>query len=193
MEEIIQVLKEMNKISWLDIIAIITPIILSVIAIVISICTMKKQNKIALFDKRLDVYDELTSLKIFYDNLEFCINANNLKNKIGFVNTKVLEDLIVATLKINPQEEGRAFIKIYIARLDRVLTSSWLLFDFIDKKDIQKLFGTSQAHPSKMNKLFNALFSYKECELNVHIAEAKVELKIFTDKYLEKIEKQLKL
>lgn len=69
MEELISILKEMNKISLLDVIAIIAPLILSVVAIGISISTARKQNKITLFEKKYKVYVFYKYTFAGFDNL----------------------------------------------------------------------------------------------------------------------------
>lgn len=45
--------------SWIDYFIAFAPLLLSIVSICISICTSRKQNKIALLDKRLAIYTDL--------------------------------------------------------------------------------------------------------------------------------------
>lgn len=206
--EVIVTLNEINKSGWLDVVSVGIPIIVSIIAIGISICTANGQNKIALFEKRLAVYDEITSLKVFYDNLSAFINSNNdsnPENNMCEIDKEVLKNLIKTTLQNNSEELKLDFAMIYLARLDRSLTSSWLLFDFITEKDIEQLFKGYQTGESSMYKLFEILFEedrsdsnddnycYDHKRLNDALESVQGELKIFTDKYLKRMESKIKL
>ena len=52
MEEVVKAIEKLAEKSIIDYLVIIVPIILSIVAIGISIATARKQNKIALFDRR---------------------------------------------------------------------------------------------------------------------------------------------
>lgn len=70
-----------------DYIIPLTPILLSVIAIIISIKTSKRQNKISLFDKRYEVFKRCLH---FYDVAHnyWCLGS---RSSIGIVELKELE------------------------------------------------------------------------------------------------------
>ncbi len=79
MGELIQAINNLSQTSWLDICAVVAPIILSVVAIIISINTARKQNKIALYQERIKYLDEL---KFFISKIE--INEVPLTEKFFF-------------------------------------------------------------------------------------------------------------
>lgn len=60
MEELIKAVETLSQNTIFDYLIVIVPILLSIVAIVISIYTIHKQNKIALFEMR---YKALTQLK----------------------------------------------------------------------------------------------------------------------------------
>lgn len=62
LQELVEIVKTLNQRDFWDYAAIIAPLILSVVAIVISIYSIHEQNKIALFDKRYKANDILVFL-----------------------------------------------------------------------------------------------------------------------------------
>lgn len=69
-EELIKVIQALEQRDWIDIVAIFSPIILSVVAIIISIQTTKKQNAIAMFDKKYNVVFQLKTILSFELGIE---------------------------------------------------------------------------------------------------------------------------
>ena len=187
MEELIQVLKEMNTINWLDIVAIITPIILSVIAIVISICTMKKQNKIALLEKRLEIVNEIEKIQSFY--LDMSIQSKIIK-EVRITPDKLI---LICDLSLKYDENFKQFEtqggeKQYLSLYKRIQVireiscKSNILFKSVDSED---LFQT-----------------YIDIILDVYDDEENIQEKInefvtvgksFFDEKFEKMKSQLKL
>lgn len=49
MDELIHVIEKLSQKDWVDYLLIIIPILVSLVAIVISVATAQKQNRIALF------------------------------------------------------------------------------------------------------------------------------------------------
>ena len=60
-QELIEAIEKLSQKGWVDYLIVIVPIMLSVIAVFISISTARKQNSIALFDMR---YKALTQLEM---------------------------------------------------------------------------------------------------------------------------------
>jgi len=56
MENLVTSINNLGQRTWVDYLAIFAPIVLSVVAVWVSIATTKKQNKIALFKKRYEAY-----------------------------------------------------------------------------------------------------------------------------------------
>lgn len=65
MEEIVEAIEELAEKSIIDYLVIIVPIMLSVVAIGISIATAKKQNKIALFERRYACFFQIRMILKF--------------------------------------------------------------------------------------------------------------------------------
>ena len=63
--------------DWFDYLATLAPLVLSAIAVIISVSTARRQNRIALFEKRYVVYICLLKIKIYSER----IAAIRLKNK----------------------------------------------------------------------------------------------------------------
>ena len=52
MEELVKAIEKLAEKDLIDYLLVIVPILVSIVAIFISIATAKKQNKIALFERR---------------------------------------------------------------------------------------------------------------------------------------------
>ena len=72
MEELIVVVEKLGERDIVDYLIAFMPIVLSVIAIVISIHTTKKQNDIALFEKRYKVLAHVRSIIKFDESIHDC-------------------------------------------------------------------------------------------------------------------------
>ena len=56
--------------DWFDYLATGATLVLSIIAVIIAVSTARKQNKIAVFDKRYDIYQCLLKIVSFSDELK---------------------------------------------------------------------------------------------------------------------------
>lgn len=65
MQGLIDAINQSHSKDIIDIIAIFSPLVLSVVAIVISIYTVQKQNKISLFEMRYKAFATLKSIVLF--------------------------------------------------------------------------------------------------------------------------------
>ena len=59
MDELIIEIQKLSNKTWLDYFIAFAPLLLSAVSIYISVCISRKQNKIALLDKRLTIYIDL--------------------------------------------------------------------------------------------------------------------------------------
>lgn len=95
MQEIIEIIKaSIAKPDRWTIISTIISALTAIVAIIISICTAKKQNKIALYEKRLNCYLQFSELKSF---VEFIKNEENLPQKAA--EKSDTESLKISTLQ----------------------------------------------------------------------------------------------
>lgn len=62
MESLVTAINNLGQRAWIDYIAIFSPIVLSVVAVWVSMATARKQNKIELFEKRYKVYTLLMTI-----------------------------------------------------------------------------------------------------------------------------------
>lgn len=72
MGRLVRTIQALSERDWFDYLAVAAPLILSVVAIWISISTAKKQNKIALFDIRCKALHSINLLLAFGEKLEKC-------------------------------------------------------------------------------------------------------------------------
>ena len=62
--------------DWFDYLATGATLVLSIIAVIIAVSTARKQNKIAVFDKRYDIYQCLLKIVSFSDELKLNTKKN---------------------------------------------------------------------------------------------------------------------
>lgn len=72
-EELIKAVERISEKNWIDYGLIFVPILISILAIVISVLTARKQNKIALFEIKYDVISQIRLIKAFSN----CLAENN--------------------------------------------------------------------------------------------------------------------
>lgn len=122
----------LSTVQWKSIVdyaLIIVPIIVSCVAIGISVSTAKKQNKIALFEKRFEAYANLLKLKSFSDMLkrEECsfdikllapVNPQNTEGEIGRRCSEVLTNFQAFFYdgEKRPDSVNVARVMLYIVR-----------------------------------------------------------------------------
>lgn len=75
MQELVDAINQSHSKDLIDIISIFSPLVLSVVAIAISVYTMHKQNKISLFEKRFKVYCQFQKCWSFERLLETVNNS----------------------------------------------------------------------------------------------------------------------
>lgn len=96
MQEIIEIFKASTaKPDWWTIIPTIVSAAAALIAIAISVRTSQKQNKIALYEKRLNCYLQFSELRSF---VEFIKNEENLPQKAAEKSNTETESLKISTL-----------------------------------------------------------------------------------------------
>lgn len=69
MDNLVQAVEALAKKGILDYLLIIVPIIISFLAIIISVCTARKQNKIALFEKRYEALSQIRTMLSFSESI----------------------------------------------------------------------------------------------------------------------------
>ncbi len=75
MEELIKAVESISEKNWIDYGLIFVPILISILAVVISVLTAKKQNKIALFEIKYGVISQIRLIKAFSNCLKDSINS----------------------------------------------------------------------------------------------------------------------
>ena len=79
MDELISAIEKLSNKTWLDYFTTFVPLILSFVAICISMASIRNQNKISLLDKRLDIYT----------NLQVCISNVIVEGKVTTQNANM--------------------------------------------------------------------------------------------------------
>ncbi len=199
MEELVKAIEKMSEPNYLDYLAIVMPIALSLVAIIISISTARKQNKIALFQERYAIYQEVLECEdlafmciLAYDYCEKSL-ADDLLSRLSLY--------IEASINEGKLKNREIFIKDVCGELVDKMTfvnevSSYITSKESYAKKASLLF--SNDYSSEICTLLNAIcrMLVLSCSTNDvhHAAETlKKEHLKFNDIVLPKMEKQLKL
>ena len=70
MDEVVKAIEKLAKKDIIDYLLVIVPIAISVVAVVISIATAKKQNKISLFERRYSCLFQIKMILNFADSIK---------------------------------------------------------------------------------------------------------------------------
>lgn len=70
MQDLVNAIHDLAVHDWVDYCAVFAPLILSAVAVLISIHTARKQNKIALFEKRYECYSSIKKFTSFADGIK---------------------------------------------------------------------------------------------------------------------------
>lgn len=150
----------------------------TVLAIFFAIRVANKQNKITLFEKRLEIFNTIISLKEFSDslkNVEFelsndAINESCKKNRIIIISHMN----VCFGLNIDYREKKEYLYEIHrcIEELKRKVTSTHLLFSFYSS---EKMKSDSQEVINTIENLIIGIFLLDEAK------KMKKEPKIYTD------------
>lgn len=70
MEELVKAIEKLAEKDLIDYLLVIVPILVSIVAIFISIATAKKQNKIALFERRYNCLFQIKTVLAFSKTIE---------------------------------------------------------------------------------------------------------------------------
>lgn len=82
MEELVKAIEKLAEKDLIDYLLVIVPILVSIVAIFISIATAKKQNKIALFEKKYNSLIQIHTIASFANSIK---DNNNLSSKLILV------------------------------------------------------------------------------------------------------------
>ncbi len=74
MEDIVKAIEKLAEKDIIDYLLVIVPIAISIVAIIISIATARKQNKIALFDKRFRCLSQIQMIVAFGKSIDSTAN-----------------------------------------------------------------------------------------------------------------------
>lgn len=155
MEEIVRAIEKISEKSIVDYFIIVVPIVISVCAIIVSVATARRQNKIAMFELR---HRALATLKrisnfssVFYvtSDSQVVIEAFNCCFATSIDSNDQLKALSNSRMKINDMEENVAIISDMLSELDKntvektfvglskIITDA-ICNGYIKDKDVQK-------------------------------------------------------
>lgn len=142
MDELIEAINSVSRNTFIDYLLIILPIVLSFVAICISISVAKKQNQIALLEKRAEAISLLNQILIFSNQIKnidennksgitsictfFYVNFDEKGLKKDQLNDSVSPTMVMATI-----EKLRAKLAVIEFLFDR--SSSTAIDDIIRK------------------------------------------------------------
>ncbi|MEA4937992.1 MAG: hypothetical protein VB091_00220 [Christensenella sp.] len=93
MRELIEAINRLSERDWFDYSSALLPLVLSIVAILIAINTSKRQNRIALFDIRYELFTELSLLIKrwhYFANAISGYAVDDLGNRIYYVSLTML-------------------------------------------------------------------------------------------------------
>ena len=82
MGDIARAIEKLSEKDIIDYLIVIVPVVISIVAIVISIATARKQNKIALFEKKYNSLIQIHTIASFANSIK---DNNNLSSKLILV------------------------------------------------------------------------------------------------------------
>ena len=146
-DDLTQAVQALSQKGLLDYLQIILPIVLSAIAIWISIRTASKQNKIALFEKRMSVLNEIERITCFAESVEGISKRDNeaiinIYNSIFGVHLKSFSDTMLENFYARIKQSELCFS----------------MTEFLFEEDYSK----------KMHFVIEALSNYMEKVLQYH-------------------------
>ena len=143
----------------IDYLLVVIPIVVSVVAIVISLQATRQQNRIALFEKRFSVFCCLQKCAAFDSLLEEAKNPHDAY--VAYCSAFGIEQVSLAL------DDGWAMMEY--RRIEEKLMQGYLLFDFIDDESTKKVCVTllpvlesieKRVDISTLKELYHAQMSY---------------------------------
>ena len=148
--------------DWFDYISSILTFAFSLVAIIIAVSTARRQNKIALFEKRYDVFDKLseclTNLRYLTESLYKLENVENAKTIIK-ENILRREGIIITRIEQIDEFSDGICLGYYFKRSIedmKYIQQAGLIFDIdsVNKKFLKYLMvGYSQLRPQMIEVL----------------------------------------
>lgn len=132
MDQVVQAINELSSRYWVDYLAIFAPFVLSIVAVWVSISTARRQNKIALFEKRFE----------FLTTLKKCIDFSNGINNVD--NSYALQVIFVVAFDnevisdVGKDAIYRSAICLY-NKIETIFSQGAFLFNFDFKKVTHEL------------------------------------------------------
>lgn len=132
MSQIISGLNELGLKDWIDTILVLASLLLSVVAIGISIATAKKQNKIALFNMRYEALHSLT-LVLSYAKMIVGIEKEHMAKYLFNANFS-------CEIKYDNKDEALYQTYVELRKIEKSVLVVGYLFSKNAAKEIQNIF-----------------------------------------------------
>ena len=123
MYQIAAAVRALGTRDWFDYLSVIAPLVLSVVAIAISLFVAHKQNRIALFTIRHDAIVDIRTILLFESKI--CDDLDNKLIKVFYdgafgtdVTNKCEKDAVVQIFATTTRLEKSALVKILVPRKD---------------------------------------------------------------------------
>jgi hypothetical protein len=185
--------------DWFDYLATGATLLLSAIAVIIAVGTARRQNKIALFEKRYDVYDQLfeciTNLRKLTESLYTLKNAENTKTIIK-ENILRREGIIITRIEQIEEFSDAICLEYYFKRsiLDmKYIQQAGLIFhiDSVNTEFLKYLtVGYSQLRPQMIEVLQGQRIQISVEDIEVQMPDL---LTNSRDALAEQLGKQMKI
>ena len=140
MEDLIKAIEKLSEKTWVDYLLIIVPIAISLIAIIISVTTARRQNKIAMFELR---YKALATIKRVLNFASVLYVTNNQRLIIESFN-------ISFSTSISLEDQAKALVNVRM-KLDDMEECISVISDLLNYSDREIIVRTF----SMLNKIVN--------------------------------------
>lgn len=199
MGNITQAIEALGRRDWFDYVSAFTPIILSIIAVWIAIATARKQNQLALFDKKSDTYQKLLLFINHWqngcefilkgiDNKSICLGCFAALFNRSWKNADVDFSDVMRTDESSDFKYIHAVQCYYIEDIS-MLSELRFIYKCVDKSCISAM----------MDKYNNFMRVFHETIFNKVVADKLIEytraffeeLNLFHDKVLQEMEAEL--
>ena len=138
MDQLVEAIYSLGKHDWFDCLAVTAPIILSVVAIWISISTARKQNRIALFDIKCEALHVISLILSFGADLKDNKSGEDIIDLFG-----VNFSSFIGRKENSSTEEMREDIA-HLNNIDKALTAAKYVFPKRSISIIEKIWEMEQ-------------------------------------------------
>lgn len=177
MDELISAIEKISQKDWVDYLLIIIPILVSLVAIVISIATARKQNRIALFKMRYKGLMQINSMFRFEEGI---YNVDSPEVILA------IYDMIYGTNIRGDKNEDSVLALMKAAQQEKSIEEDISVLYFLTSENDNALFGVMYTSFAEIVIAAVDGEVIKESQEKLHLACSEIKESVY-DKLLDKI------